>query len=117
MSDLNTCPFCGAVVELVDNDVGASIECECGCGLVECDWSRAKAAEIWNNRKKQDSWISVNTPEDIPVRKEVLCFDGCDISIDFVEACTKTGCFYMANGTDITHYQPLPKPPVKGVKL
>jgi hypothetical protein len=59
----------------------------------------------------QDNWISVDTPEDIGFYEEILCFDGCEVSIDFVVVCTETGDYYMANGTDVTHYQPLPVKP------
>lgn len=58
-----------------------------------------------------NDWIPVNSAEDINVFTEILCFDGCEIDIDYVEVCAETGVHYMANGTDITHWMPLPKKP------
>ncbi len=59
----------------------------------------------------QDNWISVETPDDIDVFEDILCFDGCEASIDYVEVCPNTGAHYMANDTPVTHYQRLPTPP------
>lgn len=60
----------------------------------------------------ETGWIQVDSPEDIPITgDEVLCFDGCDISIDYVEYDSENGASYMANGTEVTHYMPLPPKP------
>lgn len=56
-------------------------------------------------------WIEIDTPEDIdPKGEEVLVWDGCDYHIDFVEVCADMGTFYMANGTEPTHYKELTPP-------
>lgn len=51
----------------------------------------------------------VDTPEDIePSGEEVLCWDGCDWSIDYSEVDGESGAVYMANGTAVEAYIPLP---------
>lgn len=53
--------------------------------------------------------IFVDTPEDIePCGEEVLCWDSCDWSIDYAEIDGETGNVYMANGTQVEAYIPLP---------
>ena len=73
------------------------------------------AAQVFTQMKQhiapQDNWISVETPDDIDVFEDILCFDGCEASIDYVEVCPNTGAHYMANDTPVTHYQRLPTPP------
>ncbi len=54
--------------------------------------------------------IEVDSPEDIEVDEEVLCWDGCDWVIDHVEYCPEQGVSYMANGTDVEAYVKLPDP-------
>lgn len=61
---------------------------------------------------KESEWISVDSPEELPIGEEVLCWDGCQQCIDYAEMDGDTGGYYMANGTDIEAYMPLPKPPV-----
>ena len=57
-------------------------------------------------------WIGVDTIEDIEVvGEEILVFDGCDIEKDYVEVCPEYGVYYMANGTEPTHWMPMPLPP------
>lgn len=114
MSELKDCPFCGGMAELYEGEVGFSVECtkfSCRAGTVYSDWSKDKAIEIWNKREPQYNWISVETPDDIDVFEDILCFDGCEASIDYVEVCPNTGAHYMANDTPVTHYQRLPTPP------
>ncbi len=56
--------------------------------------------------------VEVNSPEDIERKgEEILCWDGCDWSIDYVEHCPERGVDYMANGTDVEAYMPLPTNP------
>lgn len=53
--------------------------------------------------------VFVDTPEDIAVKgEEILCFDGCDWVIDYVEHDAEEGVDYMANGTTVEAYMPLP---------
>lgn len=57
-------------------------------------------------------WISIDTPEDISlVGSEILVFDGCECAIDYVDVDAETGVYYMANGSEPTHWMPLPTPP------
>lgn len=57
------------------------------------------------------NWIEIDSPEDVDCDTEVLLFDGCDWSIDYVDTNIETGVFYFANGaTGITHYKLLDKP-------
>jgi len=51
----------------------------------------------------------IESPEDIePKGEEVLCWDGCDWCIDYVEVDAETGHFYMANGTEVEAFALLP---------
>ena len=53
--------------------------------------------------------IEVDSPEDIEiVGEEILCFNGCDWRIDYVEHCPDRGVNYMANNTHVEAYLPLP---------
>ena len=52
--------------------------------------------------------IDVDSPEDIEIKgEEILCWDGCEWSIDYVEHCSDSGVDYMANGTTVEAYLPL----------
>lgn len=63
------------------------------------------------SKLKQDGWIEIDSAEDVDSDTEVLLWDGCDHSIDYVDVCAETGRCYFANGsTDITHYKHLTKP-------
>ena len=54
--------------------------------------------------------IFVDSPEDIHIKgQEILVWDGCDWSIDYVECCVDSGVDYMANGTEVVAYAELPK--------
>ncbi|AWA97966.1 hypothetical protein CU052_00100 (plasmid) [Vibrio harveyi] len=54
--------------------------------------------------------IEVDSPEDVEiVGEEILCFDGCDWVIDYVDYDSEQGVNYMANGTHIEAYLPLPE--------
>ncbi|NOH26203.1 hypothetical protein F0267_25900 [Vibrio coralliilyticus] len=53
--------------------------------------------------------FEVDSPEDIDViGEEILCFDGCDWVIDYVDVCPEWGHHYMANGTEIKAWCRLP---------
>jgi hypothetical protein len=56
-------------------------------------------------------WIKIDGAQDIPHDTEVLLWDGCDYSIDYVE-CNPDDCTeYFANGTEgATHYKDLTPP-------
>ena len=45
--------------------------------------------------------------------EDVLVWDGCQVHIDYVEPEVDKGTYYWANGSETTHYMPLPKPPEK----
>ena len=58
----------------------------------------------------QNEWISVDTPEDMPIGEEVLCWDGCQYHLDYADMDADTGAHYMANGTDVESYKLLTPP-------
>jgi len=58
-------------------------------------------------------WVKFESPEDIQTDAEVLVYDGCDYHIDYVDVCADSGIFYMANGTEPTHYAILAQPETK----
>lgn len=66
-----------------------------------------------NNAHKytlQSKPIFVGSPEDIAIKgEEILCWDGLDWSIDFVEHDSEVGFDYMSNGTQVIAYLPLPQ--------
>ncbi len=62
------------------------------------------------DNEPQSDWISVETPEDINFDGEVLCWDGCDYSIDYVDIDVDTGVCFMANGTEVESYKLLTPP-------
>lgn len=56
-------------------------------------------------------WIEIDTPEDVDCDTEVLLWDGCEWSIDYVDVDVDTGVYYFANGaSEITHYSLITKP-------
>lgn len=56
-------------------------------------------------------WIEFGTPEDIDIKgEEILLWDGADYHIDYVDIDVDSGCFYLANGTEATHYKALTPP-------
>lgn len=53
--------------------------------------------------------FEVDSPEDIDVvGEEILCFDGCEWVIDYVDVCPEWGHCYMANGTEVEAWCRLP---------
>jgi hypothetical protein len=59
----------------------------------------------------------VDSPEDIPLRHEdILCWDGCQWHIDYVDIDVDTGCQFMANGTEVRAYMPLPINPTGDIE-
>ena len=56
---------------------------------------------------KIEDMIEIENIEDIPLGKDVLVYDGCDFSIDYVDVCTDSGRSYWANGSEATHYAEL----------
>jgi hypothetical protein len=58
----------------------------------------------------QEEWVLVDSPEDLPIGEEVLCWDGCDYSLDYADMCGDTGAHYMANGTQVEAYKLLSPP-------
>lgn len=57
----------------------------------------------------------VESIEDISVvGEEILVWDGCDWHIDYVEVCPEWGHHYMANGTEVEQWMPLPEPRKNG---
>ena len=58
-----------------------------------------------------NNWIEIDSAEDVDCDVEVLLWDGCDHSIDYVETDIDTGVAYFANGAkEITHYKLLDEP-------
>lgn len=54
--------------------------------------------------------IEVDSPEDIHIKgQEILVWDGCEWTIDFVEHCADSGVDYMANNTEVVAFLPLPE--------
>lgn len=78
------------------------------------DMYRDACDDIIEQLREMSDWQPINSPEDISNELQgepVLCFDGCDIWIDFTDYDVDTGVTYMSNGTEVTHYMPLPKTP------
>jgi hypothetical protein len=57
-----------------------------------------------------EGWVSVASPEDLPIGEEVLCWDGCQHHLDYADMDAETGAHYMANGTEVEAYQVLTQP-------
>jgi hypothetical protein len=104
MTDINS------IIEMIENLKGykGSLESiDKPSFVIRCD-------DIIEQLRKMSDWQPINSPEDISNELQgepVLCFDGCDIWIDFTDYDVDTGVTYMSNGTEVTHYMPLPKPP------
>lgn len=131
MSKLKACPFCGSDAELDFSSVtdygnrphqSGDVTCKNrGCdaeiGLYDFnpDDKSINPTEIltrkWNTRA--DDWISVDTPEDMPMGEEVLCWDGCGYHLDYADMDADTGAHYMANGTCVEAYKLLTPPKAK----
>lgn len=59
-----------------------------------------------------NEWIEIDSIEDIAVvGDEILVWDGCECHIDYVEIDCDWGHSYMANGSEPTHWMPLPEAP------
>lgn len=56
----------------------------------------------------QSELIAVDSPEDLPMCEDVLCWDGCQFTIDYADMNADTGLHYMAGGTEVESYMPLP---------
>lgn len=63
-----------------------------------------------NKNIAEDKWVIVDTAEDLPMQQEVLCWDGCEFSIDYADMDSDSGTHYMANGTEIEAYKLLKQP-------
>ena len=61
--------------------------------------------------KKVSDWIQCS--ERMPDNDDdVLVFDGCEVSIDYIDICIESGDEYFVNlGSDSTHWMPLPEMP------
>ncbi|WP_234352470.1 hypothetical protein [Vibrio harveyi] len=80
--------------------------------LLEMDMGEVSEWLIENAHRftLQPKPIEVDSPEDVEiVGEEILCFDGCDWVIDYVDYDSEQGVNYMANGTHIEAYLPLPE--------
>jgi len=58
----------------------------------------------------ETKWVSVDSPEDLPIGEEVLCWDGCEFYLDYADIDGDTGIHFMANGSDVEAYQLLSEP-------
>lgn len=63
--------------------------------------------------KECNGWIGVDSAEDLPMEQEVLCWDGCEFSIDYADMDPDSGTHYMANGTEVESYKLLTPPDSK----
>ncbi|MDG3089148.1 Lar family restriction alleviation protein [Vibrio hannami] len=106
------CPFCGSPADFCHTDVfwvrckndNCSAETHCGE-----KGTKPEAIKIWNRRTAPEVEY-IDTPEDIEIKgEEILCWDGCEWLIDYVELDVDSGCYYMANGTHTEAYLPMPQ--------
>lgn len=61
-------------------------------------------------------WVEIDNPEDAPTDGNLVLWDGCDLSVDYVENEVDYGTSFFANGTEATHYLAgltTPLPPLK----
>lgn len=59
----------------------------------------------------EQGFLPYGIPEDIDLKgEEILLWDGADYFIDYVDVDCDTGFFYLANGTEATHWKPLNPP-------
>jgi hypothetical protein len=61
-------------------------------------------------------WVEIENPEDAPTDGDLVLWDGCDLSVDYVENEVDFGTSFFANGTEATHYLAgltTPLPPLK----
>ncbi|WP_108944031.1 hypothetical protein [Shewanella halifaxensis] len=80
--------------------------------LLDMDMGKVSDWLVENAHKYtlQPKPIKVDSPEDIEIHgEEILCWDGCDWVIDYVEYDSDTGTDYMANNTQVEAYLPLPE--------
>lgn len=49
-------------------------------------------------------WVEIDSAEDAPSDGDLVLWDGCDLSIDYVETEVDFGTSFFANGTGVTHY-------------
>lgn len=49
-------------------------------------------------------WVEIDNPEDAPTDGNLVLWDGCDLSVDYVENEVDYGTSFFANGTEATHY-------------
>lgn len=60
-----------------DNGIDYVVTAQVKNGLTPCQ----KLAKI----EAQSEWISVDTPEDMPIGEEVLCWDDCQYHLDYAD--------------------------------
>lgn len=86
--------------------------------FVGVDWAKGEGPAAQAALKNSGSGVAespwtvteVDSAEDIDIKgEEILCFDGCDWVIDYVEHDPDTGIDYMANGTEVEAYTTLPE--------
>lgn len=49
-------------------------------------------------------WVEIDNAEDAPSDENLVLWDGCDLSVDYVESEVEFGTSFFANGTEATHY-------------
>lgn len=54
------------------------------------------------------SFTIIDTYEDCPVDCDLIVWDGCDFSIEYVSYCSDTGSYYPANGFSFIAFYELP---------
>lgn len=102
-----------SIIEMIQKNLsGWDLEDEYSAGYIKHGY------DIIEQLRKMSDWQPIDSAEDIGNKYQgepVLCFDGCDISIDFTDIDVDTGVTYMSNGTEVTHWMPLPPPPSKAL--
>lgn len=64
-------------------------------------WQRS---QVTANKAEVPHWVEIDNPEDAPTDGNLVLWDGCDLSVDYVENEVEFGTSFFANGTEATHY-------------
>ena len=98
------CPFCGSQPELIAEESLVDTRCPGWCPVS----GEAYSPTAWN-RRTASAWISVEDALPIDGRDVLAWYGTPYISFHL----TYSGYFGWAGDAMVTHWQPLPEPPVK----
>lgn len=82
----------------------------------ERDGIRKHRDQLLEKLGKAPHWVAIENPEDMPDGAAYVLWDGCELSVDFIDTEVECGTTFFSNGTEATHYLAGLKTPQSEVK-